>query len=142
MGIVTSVAIILAGILGAAGIIAAKKPDAQQMIDKLTPYQGIIGVLNFAWGIWFVIYLVLNMGVWLKVVPVRWIIFLATSVAMVLLGFLLGFGLISKYVLSKNPEAMKKGEELRGKLAKFTGPLGVIAIIVGAVSLLFNFVSF
>jgi membrane-bound ClpP family serine protease len=135
MWYVTSIAIILAGILGAASIIAAKKPDAQQLIDKLTPYQGIIGVLNFLWGVYFVLWLFLHMSV-----GIRWIIFLVTSVAMVLLGFLLGFGLISKYALSKSPEAMKKGEELRGKLAKFIGPLGIVGIVAGVLSLLACFV--
>jgi hypothetical protein len=135
MWYVTSIAIILAGILGAASIIAAKKPDAQQLIDKLTPYQGIIGVLNFLWGVYFVLWLFLHMSV-----GIRWIIFLVTSVAMVLLGFLLGFGLISKYALSKSPEAMKKGEELRAKLAKFIGPLGIVGIVAGVLSLLACFV--
>jgi len=140
MGYVTTVAIFLAGVLAAANIIVSRKPDAKQLIDKITPYQGWIGILNFLWGVWFVIYLVLHMGVWLKAAPLYWIVYLATSVVMVLLGFILGFGLITKYALSKSPAAMEKGQQMREKIAKFTGPLGILAIIAAIASLVVNFI--
>src|SRR5688572_24169381 len=35
---------ILGGILAAAALIVSKKPDAKQLIDKLTPFQALIGV--------------------------------------------------------------------------------------------------
>jgi hypothetical protein len=45
-------------------------------------------------------------------------------------GLLLGFGLISQYALSKNEEAMKRGEQIRGKLAPFQAMLGVAQIVM------------
>ena len=43
-------------------------------------------------------------------------------------GFLLGYRLISKYVLSKSPEALEKGQKLQAKLVVYQGPLGLTAI--------------
>ena len=77
---------------------------------------------------------------WLKDIPVSWIVYLATSAVMVLLGFILGFGLITKYALSKSPAAMEKGQKMREKIAKYSGPLGIIAIIAAIASLVVNFI--
>src|SRR5215468_2213849 len=43
---------IAGGILAASALIIARKPNAKELIDKLTPYQGWIGVVMFGWGIW------------------------------------------------------------------------------------------
>ena len=37
---------ILGGILAASSLIIAKKPNAKELIDKLTPYQGWIGLIH------------------------------------------------------------------------------------------------
>ena len=47
------------------------------------------------------------------------------------LGFLLGFGLITKYALSKNEQALARGQQLRGKLVVYQIPLGLIGIGLG-----------
>ena len=131
------VAILLAGgLLGAANLIIVRKPGAKALIDKLAPFSGAIGGLMFVWGVWDAVHALLWMRL-LSFWPIAWIVELfLPSVTMLILGFLLGYGLITKYALSKSPEAMKKGEEVRLKLAKFQGPLGLIAIVVGILILL------
>jgi hypothetical protein len=52
------------------------------------------------------------------------------------LGFLLGYGLITKYVLSGSPQALGKGQQLQGQLAKYQGPLGLTAIALAILFLL------
>ncbi|HUU03744.1 MAG TPA: hypothetical protein VM425_20080 [Myxococcota bacterium] len=129
------------GVLAASNLIIAKKPDAKELIDKLVPYQGWIGIVMFLWGIWDTIH-VLTTG-WfavVSVIPVSAIVILVAVLVEVVLGFLLGFGLISKYALSKNEQALAKGQEIRGKLAKFQGPLGLIAIFVSIYILLWNLI--
>lgn len=139
MWIVTVLVLIVGGILGAASLIVARKPDAQQLIDKLTPYQGGIGALMFIWGIWDVISSIRIISI-LSLAPVTWIIVFVGSLTELLLGFLLGFGLITKYALSKNQQAMEKGQQIRGKLAKFQGPLGILSIILGLLVLVWRFI--
>lgn len=132
---------IAAGILAASSYIVAKKPDAKKHIDKMLPYQGFIGIAVFIWGIYNLIGVLQTMG-YLGLgtsVLIAWLVALVATLAMLGVGFILGYALISQYVLSKNAEAMKKGEEIRTKLLKYQIPLGFILIIVGILQLVLTF---
>ena len=134
-GIIT----ICAGILAASAFIIAKKPDAKELIDKLTPYEGWIGMLTFFWGVWEIIGSVTGIGM-LGEFPLRWAFWLSVGVADLLVGFILGFKLISKYALSKNEAALARGQELRGKLTKFQIPIGFFAILMGTLYTVWLFI--
>ena len=41
---INAVVLILGGILAVSALLVAQKPNAQQMIDKLVPFQAIIGI--------------------------------------------------------------------------------------------------
>ena len=124
MWIITVVILLAGGLLGAANLIIAKKPNAKDLIEKLTPYQGWIGVVLVLWGIWDLIGVLRSLGTF----SVFWLVWLVTAVTELALGFLLGYGLISKYVLGSSPQALEKGQQLRARLANYQGPLGVVAI--------------
>jgi len=124
MWIVTVVILLAGGLLGAANLIVAKKPNAKELLEKLTPYQGWIGVVLVLWGIWDLIGVLRSLGTF----SVLWLVWLVTAVTELGLGFLLGYGLISKYVLGSSPQALEKGQQLRARLANYQGPLGVVAI--------------
>ena len=132
MWIITVIILFVAGLLGAANLIIAKKPNAKELIDKLTPYQGWIGVVLVLWGIWDLINVFRSLGL-LSAAPVWWVLYLVTAVTELALGFLLGYGLISKYVLGRSPQALEKGQQLRARLATYQGPLGVTAIVLAIV---------
>jgi hypothetical protein len=137
MWLVTVLVLLAGGILGAANLIVAKKPNAKELINKLSPYQGAIGIIMLAWGLWDLIHLLRTFGL-LSYMPGWWLVFLVTTVTQLGLGFLLGYGLIQRYALSKNPQAMEKGEQLRARLAAYQGPLGVIAIVLAALFILMS----
>ena len=94
--------------------------------------------MGYIWSL-AVIRMVLNIQL-LSIIPMHWIIFLAMGVTMALLGFLLGFGLISQYTLQGNPEAAAKAEALRAKLTSIQVPLGLAGIALGVLGFLMNFV--
>ena len=129
MWIITVVVLLAGGLLGAANLIVAKKPNAKELIDKLTPYQGSIGVVLVIWGVIDVIRIVPSLGA-LSSAPLWTVISLLTALTELGLGFLLGYGLISKYALSKSPQALEKGQQLRAKLVVYQGPLGLTAIVL------------
>lgn len=122
---------IAGGILASSSLIIAKKPNAKELIDKLTPFQGWIGLVLAFWGLWGTIQLVLNMGS----IGLVWIIALAICVVEFVVGFVLGYGLISKYLLERNESAKAKGQQLRLKLIKYQVPGGIILIILGILSI-------
>ncbi len=122
----SSIIAIIGGIIAASSLIVAKKPNAQELLDKLTPYQGWIGIVLLIWSI---------QGI-LASIRFFSIIGLATSAVMFIVGFLLSYALISKYLLEKNETAKEKGKQLRVKLVKYQVPAGVILIILGVLSIL------
>jgi hypothetical protein len=139
MGLFTGIVLLVLGVLAAAGSIVAKRPDAKQYIEKLVPYQGWIGFVCCIWGVWIIISSLLNLN-WLSFVPIWWITFAATGVLEFTLGLLLGYALLSQHLLSKNAEAMKRGEELRMKLVPYQVKLGYASIAVGIWTIVANFI--
>ena len=137
MWIITAFVLLCGGLLGAANLIVAKKPNAKELIDKLLPYQGAIGVVMLLWGLWDLIHLLRTIDL-VSYMPSWWLLFLVTTATQLGLGFLLGYGLISRYVLSRSAQAMEKAEKVRAKLAVYQGPLGVTAIILAFLFVLMN----
>jgi hypothetical protein len=125
--------LIVGGILAASSLIVAKKPNAQELIDKLTPYQGWIGIALFLGGIVDTIFLIRYIGVMFQVSVLQSIFYIVAVPTELLVGFLLGFGLITKYALSKSEKAMEKGQAIRAKLAPVQGFIGLLAIAVGII---------
>src|SRR5690606_19693836 len=133
------ITLILLSIIAVPSLILAKKPDAKELLEKVEPYQGWIGLAFCFWGIRGVITAILNIG-WLSVWPVWWITLLAGNLIEAILGFMLGFGLINKFFLSKNEAAKAKANQLREKLAPKQGKLGLIGIAVGVWMIIASFV--
>ena len=130
---------IAGGILAASALIIARKPNAKDLIDKITPYQGWIGIVMFFWGVWAVLDCVRFMSL-LSARPLFWIFWLASGVADLVVGFLLGFGLITKYALSRNAAALARGQKLRAKLAGYQGGFGLFAIAMGSLYIVWLYV--
>ncbi len=122
---VTIIFLLLTGILATASMIVAKRPDAATAINKLVPFQGIIGVLALIWGVWSLINAI-SSGIlgFFSIVPVTILLTLAACVLMILLGFLFGWGLISKLT------GGNQGGAAAAKLGGIQGPLGIATIIV------------
>jgi len=131
---------IAGGILAASALIVARKPNAKDLIDKLTPYQGWIGVIMFLWGVWAGIDCVTHLGL-LGTNPVFFAFWLASGAADLLVGFLLGFGLITKYALAKNPAAEARGQRIRARLVPYQGMCGLFAIAMGGLYIVWPYVA-
>jgi hypothetical protein len=133
--------LIILSILAVPSLLLSKKPDAQKYLNILAPWQGWIGLVFFLWGVWGIISCILNIsiisfGLWGLI---WWITWIATALVEAILGFILGYNLIAKYILSKNEAAKAKGEELLAKLASVQGKLGIGGIIVGAWCIICSF---
>ena len=125
------ISLILLSILAVPSLLLSKKPNAKELLEKFEPYQGWIGMVFCFWGIWGIVSAILTIG-WLSTWPILWITYLVGNIVTAALGFMLGYGLINKYVLSKNEAAKAKAEEMRAKIAPKQGKLGLIGLVLGA----------
>ena len=124
------ITLILLSLIAVPSLLLSRKPNAAELLDKVAPYQGWIGLAFAFFGVWGVISAFLNMG-WLASAPVWWATLLAGSVVEAGLGFLLGFPLINELFLSGNAEAQGKAVALRERVAPLQGKLGVAGIGIG-----------
>ncbi|AYV55143.1 MULTISPECIES: hypothetical protein [Leptospira] len=139
---VSGITLIVLSILAVPSLLLAKKPDAKELLAKISPYQGWIGLVFCFWGIYGIVFQgLLGLG-WLPTWPIYWVTALAGNIVQAVLGFILGFGTISTYVLSKNEEAKKKGAELLAKLAPIQGKLGIFGIAVGVWTIVASFLFY
>jgi hypothetical protein len=118
------------GLIAAAALITKLVPNSNQLLDKLTPYTGWIGIVMFGWGVKEVLFSVLGIGM-LSTFPLSWTFWLLTGLADLGVGFLLGFGLITQYALGKNEQALARGQQIRAKLVPYQAGLGIFAIVMG-----------
>lgn len=136
MGLIGGIWLMLLGVLGAANLIIARKPQAKELIGKLAPYQGWIGAISALWGVWGIISSVLSLG-WLAYMPIYWATFLASAVLQTILGTLLGIGVLKTFI--KQPQAVEKLDMLVARMAPKQGLLGFIAIGTGVWMILAGF---
>ena len=134
MWIITTLVLLAGGLVGASSIIVAKRPDAKDVIDKLVPFQGIIGVVLLLWGLKGA-FDILSTVRWMHLAPFWWLVFIATVVTELGLGFLLAYGLITKFTAG---QATEKAGQVHTKLVGYQSSLGLTAI---GLSLLFLLMS-
>ena len=131
-----SILLVFVGALAAYAGIVRNWPNLRQGLDKIVPYQGVLGLVALAWGTLNLLHILLHLGGY-TMMPTVWLILaLAANVIAVLLGLILGYGLIAQYLLTNSPEARRKGEDLRAKIAPRQIALGWAAIVLGVLGLL------
>lgn len=131
MAVIFVLLLIVAGALGASSLIISKQPNARDVFAKIVPFQGIIGIVLMLWALLNLIRVLPYLGLIFQFSALTGFLMLLVLIVSIALGFLLGYGLINHYVLSKNADAAKGGSAMQSKLATFQVPLGILAILLG-----------
>ena len=126
---------IVGGLIAASSLILAKQPNAKEIFQRVAPYQGFLGIGMLVAGALWLLQILPHVGSWLSTAPLRTGITLGALSCTVLVGFLLGYSLLAKFVLSKNEAAKEKGARLQVKLATVQAPLGLLTVGLGVASL-------
>ena len=121
-------ALIAAGLIAASAVIISTLPKAKELIDKLAPIQGGIGVFLLVVGVIkaFQVFGEMSAINSLPLLPMATIY--ATVVCAVLLGFLLGMPIIAKWIPGESP-AEQKAMEMQKKIAAYQALIGGIGIV-------------
>ena len=134
--LITTIALLTIGILGAYNYILSRFPEAQGGLDKLSIYSGWIGLVAAGWGALLGVIFIIQFGYWL----VMAVISLATIIVLLALGLIMGLG--KGRDLAKEGEAQERLDKLekwRYRLAPYQGQLGLAALILGVVSFVMIF---
>lgn len=116
------------GALGVSSFIIAKKPDAKELLDKLKPFQGWIGIAAAYWGNWLLFQFFLMLGFkGLKEILIEVLMLLSISVILISLGLIFAANKI-KSVLNESANT-----KLDGVITK----LEPLKMIFGAASLIY-----
>ncbi len=102
----------------------SENEDAVAVLEKISPFQGIIGLI-------VVVFALLAFGSLIGAISMYdlfRISLMLTIFDILALGFVLGYGLISEQVLSKSENASTKGTELNDRLQPRQELLGTAAI--------------
>lgn len=133
MDLINALLLILGGILATAGLIVAKKPEARQLIDKLVPFQVLIGVALLVLG---VVNLLRHLGGGLVSAisqhPIFGMTQLALCVMSILLGILFGMPQILKS-LQGNAQAEQRALQVMAQIVPyqiFIGGIGLVAAVL------------
>ena len=139
-GILFSILLATAGALAVYPRIVQARPDFKQLLDKILPYQGVIGLVVLVWGLLWGLHLLGHLGMMMSYVPVLLLIDIVSCVDGVLLGLLLGYGLIAQYILGNSAEVLRHGENWRSKLAARQTLLGWTGLGLGILGFLMRLV--
>jgi hypothetical protein len=124
---VNVIMLLILGVLGASSVIIKKRPEAKDLIDKLSKISGYVGVLAVLWGVYDVIQLLTHLGMFKYGIwgIISWVTLLAVTAVFLGLGFIFGYGLAAAYM---SEEAKAKMADLRQKLVGYQIPLGWLSL--------------
>ena len=134
ISIVFELLLIMGGIVGASALIVAQKPDAKAILDKLVPFQALIGVLLLAIGlVFFFMTGPLNAFKAISANPLP----AAANLVGILVAVVLGFVFALPQIISITGQE-QRANELAQKIFPFQILLGLIAAACGVVGLLYT----
>ena len=133
MGWLFSIFLIFLGALAVYPAFVQTFPWSKQGLDRLLPYQALIGIVGVVWGLLWGIRLLAGAGMPMHMSPIAWLLSLIGAVVSVLLGLLLGYTWIDQYILSNNAQFQQRGATMRTRLLVRQGSLGWSAVILGVV---------
>jgi hypothetical protein len=126
--------LICAGILGASGLIVAKKPNAARIIESLMPFQALIGAGTLVLGIVMVVkWGPKNLFDMSRSFPMMGVSFLGGVVAGILLGLVFAVPLMGRLGAGQ-----QRAAELAEKVAPWQMLIGIVAFAAGVLIILFR----
>ncbi len=124
----------IAGALASANFVIEKLPNSRTYIEKMIPYQAIVGVIAMILSV-----LKLLDAFTIKADFFTLMIHFSCIASTAIVGFLLGFPMVQQFMA--NDEGSKaKAENVRKKLAPYQVIAGLVALGTGAYLLIFGII--
>jgi len=135
LSVVFELLLILGGVIACSGLIVAKKPDARAILEKLVPFQAMIGILMIIMGVVFLI--AIGPIAAFKAISANPLPAAANLVG-ILIAIILGFLFALPQIISMAPGQEQRARELAEKIIPFQILLGLGAAACGLIGLLYT----
>ena len=116
---------IIAGALAASNVVIEKLPNMKQYLEKMIPYQAVIGIVAMVLSVMRTFDVFSG-----KEVLFTKLLILCCVAATSVVGFLLGFPMVQQWI-ANDEKSKEKAEGVRKKLAPYQVICGLIAIGTG-----------
>lgn len=136
---VTSFILIIWWIFACYGLIVSKIKSIKDEFDAIIPYQGVAWILL----IFFFLKDLLSIGATIALfsdAPLLALLQVIAIITKLVLWFVLTYGLITKYVLTSDSDTKEKTDKMYNSLTLVQVPFGIIAICIGLLGLIINFI--
>lgn len=127
--------LLVGGIIALSGLILAKRPDAKEMLSKITPYQGFIGVGLLGYGVLDLVRNLSHLGAVAKMPPLIMLGLYGWFFGSIVLGFILGMPQIAAWIPGES-SAEQKVVSIQKKLLPFQTIFGAIGAVAGILLIL------
>jgi len=122
----------IAGALAAANFVIEKLPNSKSLIEKMIPYQAVIGVAAMILSV-----MKLLDAFTLKADFFTQLINFSCIASTAIVGFLLGFPMVQQF-MSNDEKSKAKAEDVRKKLSPYQVIAGLVALGTGAYILIYG----
>jgi len=136
LSIVFDLLLVLGGVVACSGLIVAQKPDAKAILDRLVPFQAMIGILMLIMGVVF--FIALGPVAAFKAISANPLL-AAANLAGILIAIILGFLFAMPQIIGMAPGQEQRARELAEKIIPFQILLGLGAAACGVIGLLYVF---
>jgi len=121
--------------VAAADYIEGKIPQSKTALDYLKPHEQWIGLVSIVLGIFYLISVILTLGTRLRIDTIYTLVFVASLLLLIVLGFLMTQNHIKQYLI-KNEKSKKFNQDMLNKFSPLKQKLGQAAIVIALVDLL------
>lgn len=128
-----SIVLFLSGLLAAEAQVSAALPKAKPFIEKLAPYQEMLGGAGIVLGVHYLIASVDTIGR-LHSAPLHYLLMLAAVVVLLALGLLFGLEIIRRNLKDTSLPFFQRLEGGRAWALRFQKVLGIAALALGVIT--------
>lgn len=123
--------LVLGGLIACYGLIVSQAPNVKDKLDVIIPWQGAIGAILILLGLWDITVGLGGLITLFKASTFRGMMQLLLTLSKFVLGFTLGYGVVTKLMTSKAQMDPAKIKSMYDMLIVVQVPFGILAILLG-----------
>jgi ABC-type phosphate/phosphonate transport system permease subunit len=135
------IGLILGGSISASEWLGKRIPKFDEIMGKLSPAKGVIGIAMIVIGLWQLLWFIFNLGVFFRVLLPNFTLSAIVLLISIVIAVVLGFFLARDVFKNREELPQEKIDAIEAKIAKYKTTLGVTGIAAGIYLLLWGVIG-